>query len=298
MSVVLEKPRKDPFKIFVKILYAVSLVIYIYFLLDGMNFYQTAFQERPHHELYRNLRPAGFRGHGFGIVGTSMMLLMMLYSVRKRTRFFGEFGPVSRWLDIHIYLGIMGPLFVILHTSFKVSGIIAVSFWSMIAVATSGILGRYLYLQIPRNQRGKALNLKEIEALSDEFSHMLKTELQLDDAQFEKLQYLSNIRVSPNENIWLSIFRMMTADVLKVFQNRRLKKRFKKELGLKGKLLKHAVTLINRKTQLQRRMLMLNKVYRLFHYWHIFHKPFAVLMFIILFIHVGVAVWLGYTWAF
>ena len=49
---------------------------------------------------------------------------------------------------------------------------------------------------------------------------------------------------------------------------------------------------------LQQRILVLNRVQRLFHYWHVFHKPFAILMYVIMFVHVGVAVWLGYTWIF
>jgi hypothetical protein len=36
----------------------------------------------------------------------------------------------------------------------------------------------------------------------------------------------------------------------------------------------------------------------LFHYWHVFHKPFAFIMYIIMLIHIGIALWLGYRWIF
>jgi len=36
----------------------------------------------------------------------------------------------------------------------------------------------------------------------------------------------------------------------------------------------------------------------LFHYWHVIHKPFAYTMIVIMFIHIAVAVSLGYTWKF
>ena len=63
------------------------------------------------------------------------MLLMLLYSVRKRVGFLRRLGPLSRWLDGHIFLGVFGPLLVMLHSSFKVQGLVALSFWSMVAVA-------------------------------------------------------------------------------------------------------------------------------------------------------------------
>src|SRR3972149_5148655 len=71
-------------------------------------------------------------------------------------------GPLGRWLDVHIFFGLVGPALVILHSAFKVQGLVALSFWSMIAVAASGVLGRYLYLQIPRNLQGDALDLKAL----------------------------------------------------------------------------------------------------------------------------------------
>ena len=47
-----------------------------------------------------------------------------------------------------------------------------------------------------------------------------------------------------------------------------------------------------------RRLLLFHQVRDLFHYWHVFHKPFAVIMIVIMIVHVTVAVLLGYTWQF
>jgi hypothetical protein len=291
--------KKDWFKVALKWLYIVSLTIYAYFLWDGIQYYLTDFEIRPHHEAYRSLRPAGFRGHGFGIVGSVMMLLMLLYSVRKRTKFFGNWGPLSRWLDIHIYLGIMGPLLVILHTTFKLNGIVAVSFWSMIAVSTSGIVGRYLYLQIPRNQRGDELSLKEIDALNEALMQEMVQELGLKTSKLEKLQALfQSPQIDPNTGLGRLLLHMLIYDLFIFFRKRKLRAYLQKEFEFSGSQLSAAVEILLRKQLLQRRILLLNHVHRLFHYWHVFHKPFAVIMFLIMFIHIGVAVWLGYTWIF
>lgn len=294
----LVKKHRDPFKIFLKILYIISLSIYIYFIVDGLQYYQTPYKERPYHEDYRTLRPAGFQGHGFGILGSAMMLFMLLYSVRKRTRFFGEWGALSRWLDIHIYFGVMGPLFIILHTSFKVQGLIAVSFWSMVAVATSGILGRYLYLQIPRNRSGDELNLQQIMALDESFSRDLQETLNLDEEKIYRLEELVRSHVEKDRTTFALLTGLILRDLLRPFQLYRLKKVLSKELFITEPYLHRVVQLAWRKMNLQRRIALLNQIQQLFHYWHVFHKPFAIIMYLILFVHVGVAVWLGYTWIF
>ncbi len=290
--------ERDHFKIFLKILYALSLAIYIYFLIDGLNYYRTTYQERPHHESYRELRPAGFRGHGFGILGSTMMLFMLFYSVRKRTRLFGDWGALSRWLDIHIYFGIMGPLFIILHTSFKVQGLVAVSFWSMVAVASSGILGRYLYLQIPRNRRGDELSLRQITELEENFSRDLQETLNLNEEKLHRLDEILKNRGGREPKALKLFLEMALSDLLRPFQVYRLKRLLAGELQLQEPYLHRAVQLAWRKIKLQRRTLALNQVQRLFHYWHVFHKPFAIIMYIIMLVHVGVAVWLGYAWVF
>ena len=104
-------------------LYIISFLLIFYILYIYGSFYLLDFIERPHHEDYKLLKPGGFISHGLGIIGSLMMLLLLLYSIRKRTNAFGKAGAVSRWLDIHIFFGTVGPLFVILHSTFKLNGI-------------------------------------------------------------------------------------------------------------------------------------------------------------------------------
>jgi hypothetical protein len=56
--------------------------------------------------------------------------------------------------------------------------------------------------------------------------------------------------------------------------------------------------LARKRTKLGRRIRFLSTAQKLLHHWHIFHKPFAVIMIIIMIVHVGVAIALGYTWIF
>lgn len=289
---------RDRFKIFLKWLYVLSLTIYGCFLIDSLDYCLTPYQQRPYHEAYEQLRPAGFRGQGFGVIGAAMLSFMLLYSLRKRVRLFRKWGSLSRWLDIHIYLGIMGPLFIILHSSFKVQGLVALSFWSMIAVAGSGIVGRYLYLQIPRNRRGDELSLSQILSLDERFSRDIQETLQLDPAAIAQLDRLIAAWVGKKRGLLISSLRMALNTFLRPWQIYRLRKVCAKELLLREPFLRRTVHFAWHKITLKRRMMLLNQVRQLFHYWHMFHKPFATIMYLIMIIHIGVAVWLGYTWIF
>ncbi|MFZ0389150.1 MAG: hypothetical protein WAN36_01730 [Calditrichia bacterium] len=278
--------------------YIISAIFILYYLIAGWDFYTSGYQLRPRLEDYRLLRPAGFRGHAFGILGTLMMLLMLLYSLRKRTRFFGDFLPLSTWLKVHIYLGIFGPLLVVLHTSFKINGLVAVSFWSMVAVALSGVLGRYLYLQIPRTIAGNEINLTDLENTNIQLSSEITVESSLDDQTTEKLvkQYLGKLQ--KNNNLFTLLIKLIWFDMTRPLRNLRLKNRLQKQYNIPSGTVGEMVELIRNKALLHRRIIFWNHIHQMFHYWHIVHKPFAFVMYLILLVHVGVAAWMGYTWIF
>jgi hypothetical protein len=74
-------------------------------------------------------------------------------------------GKLENWLEFHIFLCALGPIMVLFHTAYKFGGIVAVSFWSMVAVFLSGIIGRFIYLQIPRSIEGRELSLNDVKDL-------------------------------------------------------------------------------------------------------------------------------------
>ena len=106
--------------------YVVGLGSVAYFAVGGLSYYLTPLIERPRHSLYWVLKPGGELGHTFGLIGSAMMVVMLAYSLRKRLRIFRRLGPLRIWLDYHILLGVCGPLFVILHSSFKVGGLVSI----------------------------------------------------------------------------------------------------------------------------------------------------------------------------
>lgn len=292
------KTKPGFFKYLKIILYSISAIFIIWSLIEGFSFYTTPYQLRPRLAEYRLLRPAGDFGHGVGIIGSLMMIFMLLYSLRKRTRFFKNWGHLSKWLDIHIFFGIVGPLLVILHTSFKVQGLVAVSFWSMIAVALSGVLGRYLYLQIPRDVKGEELTIREIDNLKKDFSDRIDKEKGIDQNQMEIIEKAILSETKKSKGLIGILWAIISDDLTRPFKMRKYRRKYLRRMNLSRNLEQRILKVMLDRSLLERKMAFLNQVQTLFHYWHVFHKPFAIIMYIIMLVHVGIAIWLGYTWVF
>ncbi len=293
----IEKKSKG-FRVTLIILYTIAIIIILYYFIDGISYYKIPISERPHHSDYRNLRPAGNRGHGFGIIGSGMMLLLFLYSIRKRTRIFNRLGSIDKWLNIHIFLGIIGPLLIILHTTFKVKGLIAISFWSMIAVALSGVLGRYLYNHIPHSILGDELSLTDLQQAILKLTRRLQQNFKLSDAAIKKLEQLSIGRREKKQGAMSVLLAMIRDDFTGNRKTKKVVSRFVLGLNLPKKYLHEVYRIVYTKIILMKRMLLLNKIQALFHFWHVIHKPFAIIMIVIMFIHIAITVLMGYSWLF
>jgi hypothetical protein len=103
----------------------------------------------------REIPPASeFFGHSIGIVGFILMLMTeTLYSLRKRSRSV-RWGRMSRWLQLHIFTGLVGPYMVLLHTSWKFNGLAGVTTLFTVVIVISGFIGRYIFTLIPRSLDG------------------------------------------------------------------------------------------------------------------------------------------------
>ena len=93
-------------------------------------------------------------GHGIGIIGFILMLMTeTLYSLRKRSRSV-KWGKMSTWLQSHIFMGLVGPFMVLLHSSWKFNGLAGVSMLLTVIIVISGFIGRYIFTRIPRTMDG------------------------------------------------------------------------------------------------------------------------------------------------
>jgi len=273
-------------------LYLAGLGAVFYFAWSGLDYYQTPLIERPRHDLYWTLKPGGSLGRSFGIAGAAMMTLMLGYSLRKRWRPLRRIGPVGMWLDYHIFLGVCGPLLIVLHSSFKVKGLVALSFWSMVAVALSGVLGRYLYRQIPHGQGGDELTLAEVEKLDQELSRQLVESFGLPAEAIAELENTAEAGLDPRRSLPV----LLTISALGSLSLKRRLRRFRQRFrDLDPGLRRRFEETVAHKARLRRRLVLWSKVRRLFHHWHVVHKPFAVIMYLFMLVHIAVAWMTGYA---
>jgi hypothetical protein len=266
--------------------------------LKGCSYYTTAVAERPFHPDYDLWKPTGFLGHGLGFLGTAMIVFgVSMYSSRKRIKALSHWGKITYWLEFHIFLCLVGPVFVLYHTTFKFGGIVSVSFWSMTAVVLSGIIGRYLYVQIPKNIRGTELTFNELESLNNDYSRKLFEEYSLSETFIAEIEKIGSIAKEKS----LSLSGIFKEFFLKGSQRRVTLHHIQKQLQGKNihkEDIKNILTIARKKAILLQRIALLEGTQKLFHYWHVIHLPFTIVMFIILAIHIVIAFLFGYRWIF
>ncbi len=289
---------KNLHRLYIGSFFLIGIAVVILLTINGYDYYTTSAEERFFQTDHAMLRPSGKLGHGLGILGTLMMIFgVALYMIRKRVRRFFNIGYLKYWLEFHIFLCTVGPLLVLYHTSFKFGGIVAVSFWSMTAVVFSGIIGRFIYVQIPRTIQGNELDIKQLNEMSDDLSNRLSRELIKGEEIALKINQLTNVDYKKNIKFIQSIIYIVK-DFFKIRSNLNKLKQEMHNSDISKVKVKEIVKLAKSKMILSRRIALLRTMQRLFKYWHIVHLPFAITMFAIMILHVAVTIIFGYKWIF
>ncbi|MBT7788560.1 MAG: hypothetical protein HN757_06750 [Calditrichaeota bacterium] len=254
--------------------------------------------DRPHNPIHSNWKPGGFVGHGAGIIGSVLMLVLFLYSARKRFRFMRKWGNIRYWLNYHIWMGVSGPILVIFHSTFKVHGIIAISFWSMVAVALSGVLGRYIYLQIPRSLSGEELSGRDMQDVQDDLHADLNRFSGLKDRMFETISMIIGKHDISQSTKLAALFNWLLSDLALPFRMIKLRGVLRNSPEITKYQTREIIVTVRKLAILKRRIVFLQQAQAILHYWHIIHKPFAYVMIIIMIIHVIISIVFGYKWIF
>jgi len=283
-------------RIYILVLFLTVLSATAYLAYQGYDYYQLGLDHRFDHINHKILKPSGQIGHGLGIIGSLMMIVgVSIYMLRKRMRMFSRIGILKHWLEFHIFLCSLGPILVLYHTAFKFGGIVAISFWSMVAVVLSGVIGRYIYLQIPRTIEGREMSLNEINQTKNALNQKLTLVYQLDQTVLEAITQA--VKKRPDRSGNSMIKRSIAKFIFERNTIREIKTILKKE-KVSGKNFKEVMGLIRSEISLSRKIDRLITMQNLFKYWHVAHLPFALLMLIIMLVHVGVALTFGYRWIF
>lgn len=281
------------------ILLMISLVVLTFLVLSylGFTYYAMPLEQRFFHPGHDLLKPSGLLGHGLGIVGSACMTIgVFSYMIRKRKKSLSRVGVLKNWLEFHIFLCTIGPVMVLFHTAFKFGGIVAVSFWSMVAVVLSGVIGRFIYNQIPRSIQGRELTLQEVIGLKNnttqELAHIRDSSGQSIEAILDQVS--SRDPVNPSN----SLIKNLYSDYRNENQRYRTIKKTIAKLELSAEEKHRVMKLVKGELQLRRKITRLQSMQKLFRSWHVVHLPFALIMLVIMIIHVIITLSFGYKWIF
>jgi hypothetical protein len=219
-------------------------------------------------------------GYWLGIIGGSLMLLLLIYPMRKRFRRWSVIGSVKSWFRLHMILGIVGPLMIIFHSGFKLGSFnSSVAFFCMLIVASSGLLGRYLYQRIHLGLYGRKLQFEEFYSDNELTRLLLRRSEAIQPVFADEFEQIEKDLTQQQAGIDRSIgfYRKMRARIDRLHRSVRqseLQQREKKHVLLRLKDLRSICAL------------GINEI--LFSYWHILHMPLFIMLILSGLIHVAV----------
>jgi len=275
----------------VSLLTALVIAVVVLVGLDGWHYYLTPLRVRGYAPQHALLRPSGPAGQLFGIAGGLLMLMPFLYTIRKRLRRLRAAGNIKTLLEIHIFCGIVGPVLITFHTSFKFNGIISAAYWSMVIVMVSGFIGRYLYVRIPRSLRGTELSRDELEARAEEL--MASLAQTVSPAMLARVAVIEG-QVVPQNPDELSWFGLLFGEINLYWKLSTFRRAVARTTG-PAPWLDDAVALMAERAKVLRNVAYLQRTKRLFDLWHVFHMPLVFVMLVIALLHIAIVVYLGYA---
>jgi hypothetical protein len=220
-----------------------------------------------------------------GYVGTALMVLSMAYLLQRRFGWFKRTATNQFWLDVHIMTGIVGPLYIALHSAMRLTTWVSIPFWSMVAVVVSGVIGRYLYTLVP------AMSSRYDFALLERRRSI--TELARDHAEAGDLAYqIMDEELARSEHAWkmnlVSLLMWVLFDDLRHVWMRRAYARRLRALAprpIARKLASH----LDRVVFFERRKELAPRGKALLKSWKKVHIPFSVVLLVTMLLHIAIA---------
>lgn len=227
----------------------------------------------------RHLTAENGLGYAFGIVGAVLMLIMLVYPLRKRISRLRGLGSVPMWFRIHIMFGILGPAFIILHSNFTLGSLNSrAAFFSMLVVAGSGYVGRFFYLRIHRGLGGQKRKVSEFTRSAAEGASMLG-EAGLDPTVLSDYQ---ERRLPARAAIGRVLLNFLSGP----FSRARLRRQVISAMRGGGRDIRNPTVSLDRYLAAIARAEALLLYDRLFSLWHILHLPLFVILFFAAILHV------------
>jgi len=237
-------------------------------------------------------------GYWIGVTGGVMMLLLFTYPLRKHFNFARNWGRVKWWFLVHMLLGVGGPVLILLHSTFRVGSLnAAVALYSMVAVAVSGVIGRFIYARVNRGLRAEQSTLKNLQTKAglqqaDARSRLAfapKVEARLQAFEQTELNAKVGWPTYARQVFWLPVqqwlaYRACAHELHGILQTMAQHARWSdKELRQRQQ---YSRKLVRQYLNAVTRVAQFTAYERLFSLWHVAHIPFVYLLLISAVVHV------------
>jgi hypothetical protein len=254
-----------------------------------------------HLELY--ISPKRGFGYWLGIVGGSMMLLLLIYSARKRAAWLRWLGGIPTWFEIHMVLGVVGPILVLFHANFRLGASNSnVALACMLLVAGSGVVGRYIYTRLHAHMDGHQVTLEQLRQVGDKLRAQAMS-VEFLPGVLDAIDQAERRFIEPPQGTVVRILHLFTGGVRAVLARSLVHREIKRAIAdaltrqssTRGSALiaRHAVQLgaaarryADRRLEAGRRTAEYRAYARLFSYWHVLHIPFFFMLVISAIVHV------------
>jgi hypothetical protein len=246
----------------------------------------------------RYITPRTGFGYALGIIGGSLMLLLLLYSARKRAPWLGFLGSVTGWFEAHMVLGIVGPILILFHSNFHLGATNSnVAFYCMLIVSGSGLMGRYIYSRIHYGLYGRKTTLIELQSSAERLRSLNHTVSFLPELvsrlETNEAQLLASGPYLPLLGIVKPLV-VATNAIAARWRLRRYVRRALREAARRSptlathrkRLRRAAMTYIDTRLIATRRVAEFEAYERLFAVWHLLHVPMFFMLLVAAIVHV------------
>lgn len=246
----------------------------------------------------RYITPKRGIGYALGIIGGSLMLLLFLYSARKRIPWLSFLGSTTGWFRYHMVLGVLGPLCILYHANFGLGAANSnVALFCMLTVAGSGLVGRYIYSRIHHGLYGSKLSLEELsrsaEALRSSGGTFTLLPQLADRLERAEQRVLGAGPQMPLLGIAVlavaSLVCLRSRWQLHAYISATLRAAARKSSAVaaqKSRLRRTAFAYVDRRLATTRRVAGFEAYERLFSLWHALHLPLIFIMLVAGIVHV------------
>jgi hypothetical protein len=268
---------------------ALAIIVFLVLLVRHWDYYGSARMQRPFHDAHGMLRSSGKVGLPTGIWAAALFVLNLGYLVRKRLINIKILGPLRMWMDAHVLTGLIGGGLVVFHAALAPSSILgALALLAMTITVLTGIVGRTIYIRVPRSIEGRELELIQVQEELDACRQLLEY-AGVHAEWMDRSRPKARVHRSGLMGCFASL---AVGDVQRRRDYRRLKNQILGSPDLKGAA-KKVLPLAKDYCMHWQWLIRYHELRNLISSWRFFHRWLAILMICVVVCHVIVAIRFG-----